>query len=438
MIVRSTRHTLKKYANTGKQGALNALLAEWRRVMQLLCDDMWLNGYRWTEDGVEHEFNVAKFKFGLPKYLDYNLFDIETWLSARMLNSLTNQLCGKLRAILSKEAKRVAMFDKQAGEGKYNERLWERIEAAVPTKPGLSDAGIEISSKCADFELTPEGHFYGYLRIKSTGGPHIKVPVCRHRHMDRYLDGAWQMCNGYLIDEYGVQLRWQKEPEYREEGIKLGADQGALTTVSLSNGTITPDLVIDAPRKGEPDRKLTINLYGIMCKLARRKKGSKAFRRAVEERKNYVNFAVKRLDTDGVKEIGLEDVVNIRYRRSSGRIMSHWSNPVIRDALMMKCEERGVRVLLQSSAYRSQRCSECGLVRKSSRKGKVFSCPHCGLVIDADINAGRNHEIDLPEIPRCNALSTLSRKDGFFWKPEGLFRVDGSELGVPDSFKSNP
>lgn len=438
MVIRSTKHIIEKYMNTGKQADLVHLLAEWRHVMQIICDDMWLNGYMWMEDGIWHEFNISKFKFELPKYIDYTRFNVDTWLSARMLNSLTNQLSGKLRAILAKESKRVAMFDKLVGEGKYNDRLWERIQSSIPKKPDLSDAGIEVSSKCADFELTENGHFYGFVRLKCTGGNQIKIPVCRHRHMDRFLVGTWERCNGYLIDEYGIQLRWQKEVPLREEGINLGADQGMKTTLSLSNGAVTPDLVIHAPRKGEPDRVIVRNLDTILDKMARKQKGSKGFKKTVAERKNYVNFAIKRLDFDGVKEIRLENVVNIRYSQNTSRKMSHWSNPIIRDALIMKTEELGVRVQLQSSAYRSQRCSGCGLVRKASRKGKDYMCPHCGLYIDADINASINHEVDLPEIPRCDALSKLSRKEGFFWLPNGLFKLDGSELGVPDSIKGKP
>lgn len=58
MIVRSSSHTLR-FANTGKREEIFKLLAEWRRVMQLICDDVWLNGYTWMEDDVFHEFNRA-------------------------------------------------------------------------------------------------------------------------------------------------------------------------------------------------------------------------------------------------------------------------------------------------------------------------------------------------------------------------------------------
>ena len=188
-MIRATKHTLK-FANTGKRSSIGKLLAEWRRVMQLICDDMWLNGYRWQEIDDWHEFNPTKFKYELPKYLDYNRFKIDTWLSARMLSSLVTQLSGKLRSICSKNAARVYVFDKEAGKGNYLERLWETIETRNPSKPDLSDAGIEISSKCAEFIPTPGGEFYGFLRIRSTGLPIFNVPICRQKHLAKYTDSC--------------------------------------------------------------------------------------------------------------------------------------------------------------------------------------------------------------------------------------------------------
>ena len=425
-----------KFANTGKRSSINELLAEWRRVMQLMCDDMWLNGYRWKEDDGWHEFNPNRFKYELPKYLDYNRFDIDTWLSARMLSSLVTQLSGKLRAICAKNAARLHVFDKEAGQGNYLERLWETIESRNPSKPDLSDAGIEISSKCAEFIYTPDGEFYGFLKIRATGLPIFCVPICRQKHLSKYTDGKWTRCNGYLIDEYGIQLRWEKEFVEKEDGVKVGADQGLLTCISLSDGQTTPDMVVSAPRKGKPDRTITVNLDTITDKLARKKKGSKSFERAQTERRNYINYAVKRIDFSNVKEIGLEKITNINYGRNTSRKMKHWSNPEIVTRLAQVAEEFGVRINLQSNAYRSQRCSGCGHVLKKARKGKLYVCPLCGLTMDADINAAKNHEAELPAIPHSTEFSKLARTEGFYWLPSGLFRMDGSELRVPDTLKS--
>lgn len=404
--------------------------------MQLLCDDMWLNGYRWQELDGWHEFNPTQFKYELPKYLDYNRFKIETWLSARMLSSLVTQLSGKLRAICSKNDARLYVFDKEAGKGNYLELLWETIETRNPSKPDLSDAGIEISSKCAEFIPTPFGEFYGFLKIKSTGLPIFNIPICNQKHLTKYTDGTWKRCNGYLIDEYGIQLRWEKEFVEKEDGIKVGADQGLLTCVSLSDGQTTPDMVVSAHRKGEPDRTITVNLDTITDKLARKTKGSKAFERTQTERRNYINYAVKRIDFSNIKEIGLEKITNINYGRNTSRKMKHWSNPEIVTRLAQVAEEFGVRINLQSNAYRSQRCSGCGHVIKKARKGKLYVCPICGLTIDADINAAKNHEADLPAIPHSTEFSKLANTEGFYWLPSGLFRMDGSELRVPDTLKS--
>ena len=434
-MIRATKHTLK-FANTGKRSSIGKLLAEWRRVMQLLCNDMWLNGYRWQEIDGWHEFDPTQFKYELPKYLDYSRFKIDTWLSARMLSSLVTQLSGKLRSICSKNAARLYVFDKEAGKGNYLERLWETIETRNPSKPDLSDAGIEISSKCAEVIPTPSGEFYGFLRIRSTGLPIFNVPICRQKHLAKYTDGTWTRCNGYLIDEYGIQLRWEKEFVEKEDGIKVGADQGLLTCVSLSDGQTTPDMVVSAPRKGEPDRTITVNLGTITDKLARKMKGSKSFERTQTERRNYINYAVKRLDFSNIKEIGLEKITNINYGRNTSRKMKHWSNPEIVTRLAQVAEEFGVRINLQSNAYRSQRCSGCGHVLKKARKGKLYVCPICGLTIDADINAAKNHEAELPAIPHSTEFSKLANTEGFYWLPSGLFRMDGSELRVPDTIKS--
>ena len=76
--------------------------------------------------------------------------------------------------------------------------------------------------------------------------------------------------------------------------------------------------------------------------------------------------------------------------------MQAWTNADIQRKVLMLAEDQNVSVKLQSSAYRSQRCSCCGMVRKANRKGKVYSCKGCGFVCDADLNAARNHEQDLP------------------------------------------
>jgi len=67
------------------------------------------------------------------------------------------------------------------------------------------------------------------------------------------------------------------------------------------------------------------------------------------------------------------------------------------------------------------------MVRKASRKGKVYDCPNCGLKIDADFNASINHAAVLPDVPDCLRMSKANRT-GFFWKETGFYALDGAEL----------
>ena len=69
-------------------------------------------------------------------------------------------------------------------------------------------------------------------------------------------------------------------------------------------------------------------------------------------------------------------------------------------------------------------------MHKSSRRGKLFKCKSCGFSCDADLNAAMNHKASLCGLP--TKFSCLPNKStGFYWKSDGLFDVDGSEIIVP-------
>ena len=51
----------------------------------------------------------------------------------------------------------------------------------------------------------------------------------------------------------------------------------------------------------------------------------------------------------------------------------------------------GIKVIRTSEEYTSQRCSCCGVVRKSNRKYRgLYVCKNCGMVLNADVNAAIN------------------------------------------------
>ena len=59
--------------------------------------------------------------------------------------------------------------------------------------------------------------------------------------------------------------------------------------------------------------------------------------------------------------------------------------------ITFKAEECGISVMKIDESYTSQKCSVCGIIRKSNRKYRgLYVCSKCETVINADVNGARN------------------------------------------------
>ena len=226
------------------------------------------------------------------------------------------------------------------------------------------------------------------------------------------------MKSSFLIGDNWINFRWETSIEKKQNGLTIGADQGKKDVVTLSNGVVPPK-----------ENNHGKSLDSIMLSLSACKKGSKRFKRKQSERKNFINWSINQLNFKDVKQLNLEKVWNIGYKNKTSRLMSHWTNTLIRDKLKSKCELLGVQVIEQSCTYRSQRCSSCGMVRKSQRKGKTYTCKECGLKIDSDLNAALNHEISLPDVS-WELRREQRNRIGFYWLESGFFDFNRVQFTV--------
>lgn len=55
-----------------------------------------------------------------------------------------------------------------------------------------------------------------------------------------------------------------------------------------------------------------------------------------------------------------------------------------------KADEAGSRVVEVCARNTSQFCSDCGSLVPKGLSERTHKCPHCGLVLDRDVNAARN------------------------------------------------
>jgi transposase len=417
--IKTSSHSTK-FANITKRDNLSIFIDEYGRVAQLVVDYIWNNGYEWEDNKGNHLFSVKDNELYFPSMMKGDIIakiGIDTFLTARALKCLLTQVAGMISAECEKQRKRIYILNRKKDEGKTKTQrklLATRLKQNIPQKLNCSNINAELNSICCDFVKT-NGEFDGYLRLKSITKTktEIKLPIKFHKHSKELADTR-EMLNSFLISKSSVNIRWRKDlPPKKTSGEILGCDQGMKAVLTCSDKQVTPTVDIHGH-----------SLESIMIKLAVKKKGSNKFKQAQDHRTNFINWSINQLNLDNIKEVRLERIWNIGYKSKTNRLMSHWTNTIIRDKVISICEETGVQLIHQASTYMSQRCSDCGVVRKANRKGKVYSCKHCLLEIDADYNASLNHSMNLPEIPYTLRKLQLNRGNGFYWSETGFFEFE--------------
>ena len=124
-------------------------------------------------------------------------------------------------------------------------------------------------------------------------------------------------------------------------------------------------------------------------------------------------------------------------KKSKGNKLARWTYTDIKTKLVALSETEGFTLIEQDNKFRSQRCSLCGWVHKSNRKGKTLRCMSaiCTEVADADLNAASNHETELCDISHHKVwYSHLNRTSGFYWTKNGVYNCAGEPI-VPQTQK---
>lgn len=225
-------------------------------------------------------------------------------------------------------------------------------------------------------------HFDIWIKLSSIGDKVIiNLPSQKHIHFNKFVKDGWMIKksirlrineNGYFTDIFFEK----PAPALREIGKSKAIDIGYKKLIVSSDGEFIGD-------------------NSIYEKIARKKQGSKAFKRALIERNELINTSCKSLDLDNVKELFAEDLKDVKHK-SKGKIrkkfnnkLQRWAYPSVLGKFTMLCEEKGVLFTKVPPQYTSQRCSSCGLICKSNRQGEVYKCS-CGNFMDADFNASLN------------------------------------------------
>lgn len=400
-MIRSSSHTLR-FANLNKKNGLLTFLQEYRRLVLVILNELWDNGL----SDQKINFSIQRNKLSLPSVLPNSyLKNFGSWLSARMKQCVGKQVCSMIKADVKKRQKQLFMLKELQQDGKDTSLLQRKIDTQPLVKPNTDNIKAELDPRFVDIQ--PGNHFDLFVRVKQIGdGISFNLPIKNTRVSCKWLRQGTSK-KSIRLDDQSLVLFYEIDLPLPSGFRTVGADQGYLTVLSLSDQQTTSKC-----SHGH-------DLVSIQAKLVRRKKGSKGFKKAQDHRTNYINWSLNQLNFKDTKEVRLEKIRRIRYKKSSSRVMTHWTYTEIKKKLESLSETEGFRLKEVPNEFRSQRCSKCGWVRKVNRKGKTFKCGICGYVADADLNAASNLELDLFEIPYWVRLRKLNR-EGFFWDSDGF------------------
>jgi transposase len=354
-----------------------------------------------------------------------------------MKSCLIGQASGIIRGCFEHKLKTISKINYCKSNNLSTIKLEKELDNIKIKKPILNKDtfSIELNSTNTDFKDCNK-QFNSFLRLKclSDNIKHIKIPIKLNK-----IDRKWlsfkdsKRLNSISLSRSFINIRYQLDDLSKKIACNkakankriIGIDTGYNSVVTCSKGSI----------KTVNNHNQTFD--SICKKLNRKNKASKAYKRAQDHRTNFINWSVKQINLTNIDQINLEKVNNIFYKKNTSNNLKRWVHKEIEKKILGYAEEHGVHVNLQSSAYYSQRCSNCGYVYDKNRKSKQFNCKKCNFKIDADLNSSLNHEIELCKIPYFISIEKLNRSTGFYWKTEGIFDLDGQEITVPVDIKKN-
>ena len=371
-----------RFSNKEKVQKIHLFIDEYRRVCGIFIDLLW---------EIEEFGDIPTL---VPKDIT-NRVSEKTWLSERAIQAAAKQSSGIVRGTRTKQNKRIKQVETLNKQGKFKQarKLQKFIDKAKITKPELKNVNPELDSRFVEMDFDNKTFFDGWVSLTSLGNK-IKIifPVKKSDHFNRILKQGI-LKKGVRISKKDITFMFELYPiPKKNKGEVVGVDIGKTEVLNLSN-----DHKSTADKDGH-------DLNTILNKIARRKKGSKGFKRACEHRNNYIRWCCNQIDFSNIKTLNKEKILNLRSGKRTNRVMSHWTYTVISDKILDLVRENGVHLHEMNPAFTSMRCSKCGWTCKANRRGKKFVCKCCGNTMDADKNASINISLELFDLSKLNEL----------------------------------
>ena len=397
-MIRSSQHTLK-FCNASKLEALKRLEVLYKDLLQKYVDMI-----------IKGELPLKKFftSKALPKL---NEIEHSAWRQAcykQAAQTVRGELVKVKKRVFTKYKKLYAQcIVKNKHRWFTSKRFSElKINYMKRIKIDVKNVVIDIDARVFDVEVDKTKEFDEFIKITLPWfkpnkrfkrlAETINIPIKYHKHSNKF--NGWNRRNivKYIAKNHSISLVWEKKAKEKPEQIfrPIGIDLGFKKLISDSNGEFY----------GREE------LQRVYHKISKKKRGSKAYKRALIERTNLTNkFVNEFLYKNDFDCLVIEDLKSVKANKSFKRLskskqkktnsvkqktinnlLQYWSYRTVIDKLERMSEEEGFHLIKVQPAYTSQTCSECGAHDESYRKGEDFECGKCRMKMDADTNAARN------------------------------------------------
>ncbi|MFW6311026.1 MAG: RNA-guided endonuclease InsQ/TnpB family protein [Nanoarchaeota archaeon] len=355
-INRSSKLTIK-FATKKKLETLNLVKEEYTRIVNFFIDLFWENNFILTD--------LTKEIYNLPS----------SWFSSRL------KQCAAREALkLVNTAKSTPIIKKSKDKLEVEELIGEPI-FNEPTKPKYNGNKITLSSQIVSIE-EGKNSFDLWIKFSSIGNKIIfKIPTKRHKQFNKFYEDDWKLSNSIILLKDCIQVSFEKDilPK-KSVGEFIGIDVGINHLLATSKG----DLVGN-------------NVKILIDKIKRKKQGSKSYKRAKIELRNYNKQCVN--EVFNKYDLGLvvvEKLKNLKQGKTSNRgksfrkTLSNWNYSELLDFIKQKTEVNRVYFRSVNPYKTSQECPNCNHTQRENRKGEEFKCLHCGYKDQADIVGSLN------------------------------------------------
>lgn len=234
---------------------------------------------------------------------------------------------------------------------------------------------------------------YGKVSIATING-RIKATFNIPEYYRDYID--WDVRSSTLKydvrkDTFFLHVIFRTESPKPSGDKVLGIDRGIVNIAVCSNNVFFNGKQIKNVRGKYAFLRKKLQSKGTKSAKRLLRKISGKERRFVTDTNHCISKTIVNMPYD---IFALEDLTSIRVQSRKGkdftRKLNNWSFYQLAQFIEYKAEALGKLVLYIDPRYSSQKCSKCGDIRKSNRKGNSYHCKSCGFQLHSDLNASRN------------------------------------------------